>query len=437
MPTFRYEALNKQGKTEKGSISAANGEDAMARLRAQNFFPTSIREEKIKKSRKSASGGAAGTKGKGKKSKKKNKKKGPITINIGGVSQKHLTDFTRQLSTLQDAGLPILRSLSILEQQQKPGLFKNILMNAHDDVSGGATLSDAMAANPKAFDRLYTKMIAAGEVGGVLDLILQRLADFMEKSAKLKRKLVGAMIYPVVVIFIAVLLVTAVMYFVIPKFEATFADFDVDLPYLTTVLIKMSKWIAGTSSEDQTIPGAIPVILSPIVFFLAFKLMRKIPAGQKIQDIISLRLPVFGNLIRKTSIAKFTRTLGTLIHAGVPILDAILITRDTSANVVYRNALNAVHDSVRNGESLGEPLRKAKVCDSLVVNMIEVGEETGDLDVMLNKVADNYDDEVDTIIASLVSLLEPIIIVVLGGVVLVIVLALFLPLTAILEKLSK
>lgn len=430
MPTFRYEALNKQGKTEKGSISAANSEDAMARLRAQNFFPTSIREEKLKKARKSAA--AAG----GKDKPKKKKKKGRTTINIGGVSQKQLTNFTRQLSTLQDAGLPILRSLSILEQQQKPGLFKNVLMNVHDDVSGGATLSDAMAANPKAFNRLYTKMIAAGEVGGVLDLILQRLADFMEKSAKLKRKLISAMIYPAVVIMISVTLVTAVMYFVIPKFQETFNDFDIDLPGLTVWLIEFSAWIAG-KEPNQTIPGAVPVLLSPIGFFLFFKLMRKLSFGQKIQDVMILYMPIFGNLVRLTTIAKFTRTLGTLIHAGVPILDAILITRDTTSNMVYRNALNAVHDSVRSGESLGEPLRKAKVCDSLVVNMIEVGEETGDLDVMLNKIADNYDDEADTIIASLVSLLEPIIIVILGGIVLVIVLALFLPLTKILEDLAK
>ena len=329
-----------------------------------------------------------------------------------------------------------MRSLSILEQQQKPGLFKNVLMNVHDDVSGGATLSDAMAANPKAFDRLYTKMIAAGEVGGVLDLILQRLADFMEKSAKLRRKLIGAMIYPAVVIMISITLVTAVMWFVIPKFQETFNDFDIDLPALTIWLIDFSAWIAG-NNPGQTMPGAIPVLLSPIGFILFFKLMRKLSFGQKIQDVSILYMPIFGRLVKLTSIAKFTRTLGTLIHAGVPILDAILITRDTSANMVYRNALNAVHDSVRNGESLGEPLRKAKVCDSLVVNMIEVGEETGDLDVMLNKIADNYDDEADTIIASLVSLLEPIIIVVLGGIVLVIVLALFLPLTTILENLSK
>lgn len=430
MPTFVYEALNAAGKTEKGRIEADNSEAAMAAIRKNGFFPTTVREDKLKE----GSGKKSDSK---KEKKKKGKKKRGFNISIGGVKTKILTQFTRQLSTLQDAGLPLLRSLVILEQQQKPGKLKTILLDVVEDVESGTSLSDAMSKHPKAFDRLYTKMVAAGEIGGVLDLILQRLANFMEKAERLKSRIKGAMIYPICVIVVAVGIVTGIMYFVIPKFKDIFNDFDVTLPGLTLWLIDASLWIAGTpEAGEQAIPGYIWIVASPFLIYFFFALIRKTKPGRAVFDIVLMKIPVIGNLVEKTSVARFTRTLGTLIAAGVPILEAVLITRDTSGNHVYEKALNEVHDSIREGESVAAPLREAKVCDSIVVNMIEVGEETGDLDVMLVKVADNYDEEVDVAVSALLSLLEPMLVVVLGGIVGTIVLALFLPLVKMIESVS-
>ena len=426
MPTYAYEALNPAGKPQKGTIEATSSEDAIQRIKSQGFFPTSVREQKVK--------GGGGKKEAAPRSLKSKKKKGG-GIAIGGVSQKRLTNFTRQLSTLQDAGLPLLRSLQILEQQQKPGRLKSILSQVAEDVEAGSTLSDAMAKHPKAFDRLYTKMINAGEIGGVLDIILQRLSTFMEKAQRLRRRVVGAMIYPACVITIAVLIVTGIMVFVIPKFREIFDDFEVELPQLTIWLTDTSMWVAGNGT-DQTIPGWVWIIATPFILFFILKLVRLTGPGRAFTDIVRIKAPIIGSLVRKSAIARFTRTLGTLIAAGVPILEAILITRDTSGNYVFEKALTNVHDSIREGESFAGPLREAKVCDSLVVNMIDVGEETGDLDTMLMKIADNYDEEVDVAVQSLISLLEPLLVVVLGGVVLVIVLALFLPLVKMIESVS-
>ena len=429
MPTYLYEAINAAGKPEKGRIEAASSDEAMAAVRQNGFFPTSVREEKLKGASKKAAKLADDPAVK--------KRKRSFNISIGGVKTKVLTQFTRQLSTLQDAGLPLLRSLQILEQQQKPGKLKNILLDVVEDVESGTSLSDAMSKHPKAFDRLYSKMVAAGEIGGVLDVILQRLATFMEKAERLKSRIKGAMIYPVCVIVVAIGIVTGIMYFVIPKFKDIFNDFDVTLPGLTLWLIDASLWIAGTPEEgEQAIPGYIWVASSPFLIFFFFKLVRKTKPGRAISDIIVLKIPVIGTLVEKTSVARFTRTLGTLIAAGVPILEAVLITRDTSGNHVYETALTGVHDSIREGESVAAPLREAKVCDSIVVNMIEVGEETGDLDVMLMKIADNYDEEVDVAVSALLSLLEPALVVVLGGIVGTIVLALFLPLVKMIESVS-
>ena len=428
MPTFQYEAVNAAGKEQKGVIEASDNADAQSQLKAQGYFPTLVEEAKVKGRRKKSGKEVA---------KNKKKKGGGFSISIGKVNLKKMTTFTRQLSTLQDAGLPLLRSVQILESQQRPGKMKSILGDVAEDVEAGSALSDAMAKHPKAFDRLYSKMVAAGEVGGVLDIILQRLADFMEKGERLRRRIKGALIYPAVVITIAVLIVTGIMYFVIPKFQEIFNDFDVELPGLTLWLVKASKWVAGQSSEDQAVPGAIWILLTPFLIFGLYKLVRVTGPGKAITDVVFARLPVIGQLIRKTAIARFTRTLGTLISAGVPILEAILITRDTSGNYIYEKALTSVHDSIRDGETFAGPLREAKVCDPIVVNMIDVGEETGDLDIMLMKIADNYDEEVDVAVASLLSLLEPFMVVILGGIVGTIVLALFLPLVKMIESVSQ
>lgn len=439
MATFTYEALNEAGKPQKGQINATSSEDAIARIRSQGLFPTAVREQKVKK--KETEADAKGGKGKAttaKASGKKEKKWTEITISVGGVSQKVLTGFTRQFSTLQDAGLPILRSLQILEQQQKAGVLKNTLQEVQEDVSGGSTLSDAMSRHPKAFDKLYVKMIAAGEVAGVLDMILQRLAEFLEKAAKLKRKIVSAMIYPSVVIGVAFVIVAGIMIFIVPKFTKIFEDFDTALPALTTMLMQASKFMGGFLLPGESgFPGVFLIMLLPFIFFGFVKLLRKSDGGKLLVDSTILKLPVFGKLLNKTAIARMTRTLGTLVRAGVPILDAITITKDTTGNFVFQKALMSVHDSVRQGDSFAEPLRRSKVVDSIVVNMIDVGEETGDLDKMLLKIADNYDDEVDTMVAGLVSLLEPMMVVCLGGIVGFIVVALFLPLVTLIQSVSK
>jgi type IV pilus assembly protein PilC len=425
MPTYVYEALNSAGKPQKGTVDAGSSDEAIQRIKGQGFFPTAVREQKVKSEGKQATGV------RGKKKKKKS-----LNFSIGRVSTNKLTTFTRQLSTLQDAGLPLLRSIQILESQQKPGQLKSILGAIAEDVEAGSTLSDSMGKHSKAFDRLYCKMINAGEIGGVLDVILQRLAQFLEKAQRLRRRIVGAMIYPITVVLIAIVIVTGIMYFVIPKFQEIFEDFEVELPGLTIWLTNASMWVAGKASPDQAIPGAIWIMVSPVVVFLLFKLVRLTDPGRAVTDIVRIRIPVIGALIKKTAIARFTRTLGTLISAGVPILEAILITRDTAGNYVYEKALTKVHDSIREGESFAGPLRESKVCDPIVVNMIDVGEETGDMDTMLMKIADNYDEEVDVAVQALISLLEPLLVVMLGGVVGTIVLALFLPLVKMIESVS-
>ncbi|HNB59368.1 MAG TPA: type II secretion system F family protein, partial [Phycisphaerales bacterium] len=418
------EALNAAGKPQKGSIEATTTEEAIQRIKGQGYFPTSVREQKGKKADAPAAGDEA-----------KAKKKKELSFSFGKVKPKHLTLFTRQLSTLQDAGLPLLRSLQILEGQQKPGKLKNVLQGVCEDVEGGSSLSEAMAKHPKAFNRLYTKMVAAGEVGGVLDIILQRLAEFMEKAQSLKRKIRAAMLYPIAVVVISTVIVTGIMYFIIPKFQEIFRDFGVKLPLLTRYLIGLSSWIAG-NNVGQAIPGWVFIVFAPLFIWLFIKFARKAKPGKAALDTILLWSPLFGKLARKSITARFTRTLGTLISAGVPILEAVLITRDTSGNYVFEKALTRVHDSIREGESFAGPLRESKVCDAIVVNMIDVGEETGDMDAMLLKIADNYDEEVDVEVSGLIKLIEPMLIVFLGVIIGGIVIAMFLPLVAMIESLQ-
>jgi type IV pilus assembly protein PilC len=417
MPTYAFEAMNSSGQEVKDEIEATSNEEAIQKIRGKGFFPTKVREKAAKKKVKKAAAAEAGPK----------KKKTPFSI--GGVPQKQLVTFTRQLSTLQDAGLPILRSLQILEQQQKPGLMKHIIGGVAEAVESGGTLSDAMSQYPKAFNKLYVNMINAGEAGGVLDIILNRLADFMEKAAKLKKKVVGAMIYPAVVISIAVGIVSMIMIFVIPKFEQIFKDFNTKLPFITQLLLDMSNWFAKQY-------GWAYVLFAPIGIALVIKLLRMSEGGKYFVDFVMLKIPILGSIVGKSSVARFTRTLGTLISAGVPILDAINITKETCGNEVYSRALLKVHDSIREGESMADPLRQTKVCDAIVVNMVDVGEETGDLDKMLVKVADNYDSDVDVLVGSLISILEPVMVVVLGVLVGFIVIALFAPMVTLIQSVS-
>jgi type IV pilus assembly protein PilC len=420
MPTFVFEAMNKSGQEVKNEIEAETHEEAIARIRQQGLFPTKVREKAAKKfgKKKTAEKGSTGA------------PKRRMPISIGGVPRKQLVGFTRQLSTLQDAGLPILRSLQILEQQLRPGLLKAIVGGVAEEVESGGTLSDAMAKYPKAFDKLYVNMINAGEVGGVLDLILTRLADFMEKAAKLKKKVIGAMIYPAVVIIIAAGVVSMIMIVVIPKFTTIFKSFGATLPPITMALLNFSTWFGPGF-------GWAYLLCAPVIFMLLIKLIRMSQGGKYGVDAAKLKIPIMGGILGKTAIARFTRTLGTLISAGVPILDAINITKETCGNEVYTYALGKVHDAIREGESMADPLRATKVCDALVVNMVDVGEETGDLDKMLIKIADNYDSDVDVLVGSLISILEPVMVVVLGLIVGFIVVALFAPMISLIETISS
>ena len=415
MPTYQYEAMNAQGQEVKSELDALSPEEAIAQIRQEGYFPTKIREKGSRRKVSPGKGGAA----------KPRRPRG-----TGGKTKiKLLTQFTRQLSTLQDAGLPILRSLRILQQQQKPGTLKAVCGAVADEVEGGSTLSEAMGKFPRTFNKLYVNMVAAGEAGGVLDLILNRLADFMEKSERLKGKVKGAMIYPIAVLVIAFSIVMGIMIVVIPKFEAIFADFDIELPAITQFLLDMSSWIVYRY-------GWAILFGAPFAFILGLRLARMSRMGRWITDLVSMKMPILGQILTKTSIGRFTRTLGVLISAGVPILEALNITRETASNEIFRDALTGVHDSIRRGESFAEPLRKAKVCDSLVTNMIDVGEETGELDKMLTKVADNYDEEVDVLVGGLVSLLEPVMVILLGVICGFIVIALFMPMVSIISSLS-
>ena len=415
MATFQYEAMNSVGQAVKGEVDAGSSEEAIAKIRGMGNFPTKVKERAAKGGK---PGSASARRGKG---------AAPVRRrSVGRVSTKLLTQFTRQLSTLNDAGLPILRSLRILEQQQKPGALRVAVRLVAEDVESGATLSEAMAKHPKAFNRLYSNMVQAGEAGGVLDVILQRLADFMEKAQALRRKVVGAMIYPIAVISFAAIIVMGLMYFVVPKFETIFKDFGTKLPAMTEMLMGFSKWIVSG--------GWAVIVLSPLAVMLIFKLLKQSKGGRYFVDNIMISLPIMGKIVSKTSVARFSRTLGTLLSAGVPILEALTITRETAGNEVYSRALSRVHDAIREGESFASPLRQAKVVEPMVVNMIDVGEETGDLDKMLMKVADTYDEEVEALVAGLVSLLEPLMVITLGIIVGFIVVSLFLPLVTLIQS---
>src|SRR6516165_2874839 len=413
MASYKFEAMDTAGKEVKDQVDALSEEEAQQKIKQMGYFVTKITEV------------ATAKKGKGKKGKAK-KKKGKV-FTIGGVSSKALCTFTRQFSTLQDAGLPVLRSLKILEHQMKPGVLKNALIDVVDDVESGSTLSEAFGKHPKCFDRLYVNMVKAGEAGGALEVILKRLAEFKEKSQSLARRIKGAMIYPCVVIGVAVAILTFIMIFIIPKFEKIFADFKIKLPWITEALIATSRWFVKYWY-------VLPLI--PIAWWLTMKLIRLNKTGNYILDRIKLFVPIMGNIIEKTVVARTTRTLGTLISSGVPILEALSIVRETCMNAVFEHMYQNVYESIREGETIAQPLKESRLVDDMVVNMVDVGEETGDLDSMLNKVADVYDEEVDVLVEALISLLEPIMIVILGFIVGTIVIALFMPLLALLDGLS-
>jgi type IV pilus assembly protein PilC len=413
MPTYKFEAMDTTGGEVKDSVEAVNEEEAQQKIRQMGYFVTKITESAGKKKKEKKGGGGRRKKGK--------------VFTIGGVNNKSLCTFTRQFSTLQDAGLPVLRSLKILEGQMRPGVLKNALIDVVDDVESGSTLSEAFGKHPKCFDRLYVNMVKAGEAGGALEVILKRLADFKEKAQSLKRRVTGAMVYPIVVVLVAVGILTGIMIFIIPKFEKIFADFKIPLPWITVALINTSRWFVQYWY-------VIPLI--PLSLWLLIKLIRLNRTGNYILDRIILFMPIMGQIVEKTVVARSMRTLGTLVSSGVPILEALTIVRETCMNAVFENCFTKVYQSIREGDTIAAPMKASRLVDDLVVNMIDVGEETGDLDTMLNKIADVYDEEVNVLVEALISLLEPLMIVILGAIVGTIVIALFMPLLALLEGLS-
>ena len=422
MPVFKYEALDSQGVAIKDEVEALSQKEAINKIRNMGYFPTKVRTGKA------AEGAVRKGAAKGKGGAKQRHRRGAGSR----VKVKLVTQFARQLSTLQDAGLPILRSLRILEEQLKSGTFKRVVGYVADDIEGGATLSEALSRFPKAFDKLFVNMVAAGETGGVLDLILARLADFMEKTQKLKSKVKGALIYPVVVLTAAFFILLGLMTFVVPQFNAVLTDMleGAKMNPITRTVLGISGWIAYRF-------GWAVLLGVPFGFVILTKIIRRFRIGRYILDSIKLRLPVIGALSSKVSITRWTQTLGTLIGAGVPILDAIKVAGETAGNEVFAKTLNNVHNSIRQGDTFAGPLRQSKTVDLIVSNMVAVGEETGDLDKMLLKVAENYNEQVDVLVASLMSLLEPIMILVLGSIVLTIVLAIFLPMIQIITGLSS
>ena len=427
MPKYEYTAVDARGNETSGEMDVESPAAAINKLKEMGYFPTKITE--------------AGAGGRSKKSKagpaaKGAKKSGwqQMEIKIPGltdrVNKKLLTIFTRQLATLIDAGLPLLRALRTLERQERNLALKKTITALAEAVEGGSTMSEAMQHHPRVFDRLYINMIRAGEAGGVLEVVLTRLAEFAEKAQKIRGKVLAASVYPCVVLFIAITILFFLMTVIVPKFQDIFKDLleGKPLPALTQNVMNVSKLIRENAL--LVVPGVVGLV---VLFNI---IVKKVPPVTRLWDSFKLNMPAFGPMIRKVGISRFTRTLGTLISSGVPILQGLQIVKETSGNRVIADAVQRVHDSVKEGESVVRPLEASKVFPPMVVSMIDVGEETGALPEMLMKIADNYDEEVDNAVAGITSLLEPILIVFLAVVVGVIVVALFLPLVTILQTLG-
>jgi type IV pilus assembly protein PilC len=429
MPKFNYVAMDTKGKEITGVLESDNTTSAIGRIREMGYFPTNVTE--VGREKKKAAGKAAPVAA-GAPAKATGKKLGGFEIRLPGgsrVSSKVLTAFTRQLATLIDAGLPLLRGLDVLRKGEKNPTLKRTLTQLAEAVEGGSTFSEALAQHPKIFTKLYVNMVRAGEAGGVLDVTLSRLADFQEKAQKIKNKVISAMVYPSVVIFVALAIVTFLMIVIVPKFQEIFRDLleGKDLPALT-------RFVMGVSNVVKN--QALFVVIGIVVLVVAVKLIGKTVKGRYILDKLKLNAPVFGQLIRKVSIARFTRTLGTLIASGVPILQALNIVRETAGNAVIADAVGKVHDAVKEGERIVRPLEASNVFPPMVISMVDVGEETGALPDMLMKIADVFDDEVDNAVGAITSLLEPIMIVFLAVIVGTIVIAMFMPLISVIGSLG-
>jgi type IV pilus assembly protein PilC len=426
MPRYNYVALDARGQESTGLVEAASTNEVIGQLRQAGYFPTSVYEE----SKSDRDGKVARRAAKMARTTRPRAKANIVLFQRKKIKPKILMIFTRQLATLIDSGLPLLRSLNVLAKQERDAVLKNTINKLADGVQGGNTFSDALALHPRIFNDLYVNMVKAGEIGGVLELVLNRLAEFQEKAAKIKNKVVAAMVYPIIVITMAIAIMGFLLVFIVPKFEAIFHDMlgNRPLPVITMFVINLS----------QLVQNHWLVIIGLLVAVVAgYKFMNRTTSGRSIIDRLKLHLPLFGDLNRKTAISRFSRTLGTLVTSGVPILQALNITRETAGNAVIAKAISQVHDSVKEGESIVQPLEASRTFPPMVISMIDVGEETGQLPEMLLKIADVYDDEVDNSVAGITAALEPIMIVILAFIVGTIVIALFMPLISIIQGLQQ
>jgi type IV pilus assembly protein PilC len=414
--------MDSRGKETKGTIEVANQNEAIGRIKEMGFFPTKVVEEKA-----APTAGAKKVAAKG--------KKGGVSLNFqikipglsGRVKSKVLTTFARQLATLVQAGLPLLRGLRVLQKQEKNINLKNIIGELATAIEGGSTFSEALGQHPKVFNRLFVNMVKAGEIGGVLEVVLKRLSEFMEKAQKIRGKVVAAMFYPCAVMVVAMAIMILLMVVIIPKFKDIFEGTlggGRQLPGFTTFVLSISEAIKD--HFFRTFGYIVGVVI-------LFNILIRTKIGRKLWDKFKLTVPVLGPVVSKVAISRFTRTLGTLVSSGVPILQALTIVKETSGNVIIGNAVSAVHESVKEGETITAPLEASGVFPPMVISMVDVGEQTGALPEMLMKIADNFDEEVDNAVAAMTSLLEPIMIVFLAIIVGSIVIAMFLPLIDLME----
>ncbi len=402
MPSFQWEGKTRDGAVRSGVLVAANADAAVAQLKSQNIMATSV--------------------------KAKAKDLGELLPFLKrGVKTKDLVIFTRQFATMVDAGLPLVQSLDILGTQCENPTFGKVLLDCKAEVENGSNFSDALGKHPKVFDRLFVNLVAAGEVGGILDTIMNRLAGYLEKADKLKRQVRGAMVYPISVTVIAAIVVAVMLVKVIPVFEKMFADFGGTLPGPTQVVINMSHF--AQAYIFHFIGGIVA-----LVFVL--RAIYKTEKGRWFFDALFLKLPIFGNLLKKVAVARFSRTLSTLLSSGVSILDALDLVGRTAGNVVVEKEILDTKNSIAEGKTIAEPLKESKVFPGMVVQMIGVGEQTGAMDAMLSKIADFYDEEVDVAVAALTSMLEPLMMVVLGGTVGGLLIAMYLPIFKIAESVT-
>ena len=390
---FIWEAKTKAGEVKKGEMEASDVEAVNARLKSLGLTPSKVRKKTILD--------------------------GDITIpGMGGVNSKDILVFTRQFATMIDAGLPLVQCLEILGGQSDNPVFRKVIFAIKNKVEGGSTFADALKDHPKVFDELFVQLCAAGEVGGILDTILNRLAAYREKAEKLKRKVKSAMTYPSIVILVAIGVTATLLLKVTPVFAKMFSDFGSALPAPTQFVVDMSEWLQKY---------IVYLVVGIVVVVVAAQMFYRNPKGRKIVDLVSLKLPIVGPVLRKVAVARFTRTLGTMISSGVPILDALEVTAKTAGNRTVEEGIYYVRTKISEGKNIAGPLSETKVFPSMVVQMIGVGEATGAMDAMLNKIADFYDDEVDTAVAGLTAMIEPLLMVFLGGVVGGFLIAMYLP----------